>query len=91
MQPDPGSNSALRRHPGARRVDIPAVSPPDSRTAGQPRTGGSPRLAGPGRVFLARLRATAHWLENSWLGDLIGAACLFATAYLLLIAAAVLG
>lgn len=91
MQPDPRLNSALRSQYGARGVQIPAVPPPNPPTAGQSRTGGSPRLAGPGRVFLARLRDGIAWLENSWLGDLIGAACLFGTLYLLLIAAAVLG
>ncbi|MDO5706914.1 MAG: hypothetical protein Q4G49_17825 [Paracoccus sp. (in: a-proteobacteria)] len=38
----------------------------------------------------ARIRRANAWLENSWLGDLIGAVCLFATLYLLLIAGAVL-
>lgn len=38
-----------------------------------------------GRVMFARLRRALAWLEDSVLGDAIGAACLFATLYVLLI------
>lgn len=41
----------------------------------------SPRLL-PLRAGWQRLKAAAVWLDDSWVGDLIGAVCLFGSIYL---------
>lgn len=48
-----------------------------------PKVGPSLRL--PAAQSWSRLRRLARWLDDNWVGDLIGAACLFGIVYLLLL------
>ena len=40
---------------------------------------------------MRKLIALANWLNNHWLGDLIGVACLFGITYIGLVAAHIFG
>ncbi len=78
---------------------LPSSSPARSAQASKTRMRGgigrsgqtsSPVRAGQSRSVGARVRGALAWLEDSWVGDLIGVICLFGMGWMGLVAVGVL-
>lgn len=84
MKGPEGSSSTLRDHQSKRAVVLVgnlsnALRAPAATV--ELREPASPRLL-PLRAGWQRLKAAFVWLDDSWVGDLIGAVCLFGSIYI---------